>query len=260
MVEGMVDDETQKCEQPSSSQQQVGKDDEALQDNPVNSSSAADETTENNSENNINVAAEKFGTYSNASGYFGVSSKTTVANALEPTFPLSRKEAEKVSTERSSVVFVDSIKRKINGNHGLDVSVPLLIKENKVDCWLMYIYAKDQRDIFGILYNTTTGVVSCSEKALSTICRKADTGAVLNPGDVEKMDQACFEFLSTMRRKDDAEEKESEDGENLSCHYICLLFLIWKFLYYHYSCPRETSWSTTTVGNTTRWGENVEER
>ena len=90
----------------------------------------------------------------------------------------------------------------------------------------MFICAKDQKDIFGILYNTTTGVVSSSEKALSTICKKADTGAVLNPDDVEKMDQACFEFLSTMRRKDDEEEKESEDGEKLSWHYICLLFLI----------------------------------
>ena len=226
MVEETAVDESQKGEQPSSSQEQVGKDDEALQDKHTNSSSAADETTENNNENNINAAAGKFRPYSNASGYFDVSSKITAADALEPIFPLSRKEAEKVSAERSSVLFVDSIKRRMNGNHGLDVSVPLLIQEKEGSFWLMFICAKDQKDIFGILYNTKTGVVSCSEKALSTICKKADTGAVLNPDDVEKMDQTCFEFLSTMRRKDDEEEKESEDGEKLSWHYICLLFLI----------------------------------
>ena len=188
---------------------QICQDDQFYQDNSTNSSSATDGTAENNNTNNNIVAAGNFGPFTTAGGFFDVTSKTTVSNAINPFFPLSRKEADNVSNERT-ILFVDGIFRDIKGKNGLNVKVSLFIPETS--SWLMYVHANCRRDVFGILYDTRTGKVSLSKQALSRICTKADTGIELDPNDVENMDKACLEFFATMRLQNN-EEQESEGGE-----------------------------------------------
>ena len=201
-------------DQTSSSQHQNGQNDQIHQDDSSNSRSTTDGAKENNSENVIDDATADFGPYSNANGFFDPTSKTTVSYARKPVFPQSREEANKVSKERA-VLFVDSVLRTIKGRHGLDVKVPLFIKDES--SWLMYVHVNYRKDIIGILYNTETGKVSLSGKALSATCSSADTGVELKPSEIEKMDGACLEFLkSKMRLHQEKEEQESEEGEKLS--------------------------------------------
>ena len=243
-------------DQISFSQHQTGQDDEISQEDRTSSSSSADRTQENNVERNNNDAVGDFGPYSDAKGFFDVTSKTTVAYARMPLFPLSRVEADKVSTERS-IILADSVVRKIKGKHGLDVKVPLFIKEER--SWLMYVLANYKKELSGILYDTTSGEVACSTKSLSTICTSADATVELDSSELDKMDHACLKFFGTMRFQE-KEEQLSEGGKKLSCHCVCLMFLIRMFLYYHYRSPRETHRSTTTDRNTTRRSQNIEEK
>ena len=213
---------SQETTKTVSSQRQIDQEDQTDEDNLTNSSSTVDETTKNNSENSNTGAAGAFGLYTTGNGFFDLSSKTTVAYATNPDFPLSREEATKVTNERS-VVLVDGVQRKINGKYGLDVKVPLLLMDGT---WLMYIYGNYKKDLLGIVYDPISGKVSCSTKSLSTICSNADADAKLDSSEVAKMDQACLEFFSAMRCQD---EEISEGGKKLSWHYVSFLLLISMF-------------------------------
>ena len=213
---------SQETTKTVSSQHLIDEEDQTDEDNLTNSSSTVDEMTKNNSENSNTGAAGAFGLYTTGNGFFDFSSKTTVAYATNPHFPLSREEATKVTNERS-VVLVDGVQRKINGKYGLDVKVPLFLKDKK---WLMYIYGTYKGELLGILYDPISGKVSCSTKSLSTICSNADADAKLDSSEVAKMDQACMEFFTAMRFQD---EEISEGGKKLSWHYVSFLLLISMF-------------------------------
>ena len=243
-------------DQPSSSQHQTGQDDDINQDDRTSSSSSADRTEENNGESNNNDAVGDFGPYSDAKGFFDVTSKTTVSYATKPLFPLSRVEADKVSTERK-VILADSVLRKIRGKYGINVKVPVFIKDES--SWLMYAYANYKKELYGILYDTTSGEVTCSKQALSMICTSADASVELDSSELEKMDEACLKFFGTMRCQE-KEEQVSEGGKKLTCHCVCFMFLIRMFLFYHYRSQRETHRSSTTDRNTTRRSQNIEEK
>jgi len=202
-----------KSDQTSSSQRQIYPVDHSHQGNPTNTSPSADETTENNGENNNNGSAGVFGPYTDGKGLFDPTSKTTVANALTPLFPLSRNEADKISNKRG-IIYADSVKRQIKGSRGLDIKVPLKLMDNT---WLMYVHANYRGCLFGIVFDPTSGKVTCSTKSLSTICGNADADAELNSCEMAKMDEACLEYLSTMRfQQENDEEQVSEEGKKFS--------------------------------------------
>ena len=174
-----------------------------------------------NEENNKNDENESiFVVDHETTAKFGLSSKVTVSKRRTAMFGKSRQVADKVSASRS-LDLVDKVLRKGNGKSALDVVTPLKLGKNQM---LVMIKVDHRQSLKGIVYDWEKGTVTCSDIALSTICKDAGGLATLDSAEVKIIDELLAEFLGPWIL--DTENTKSAEGEKeITC--TCLQSLIY---------------------------------
>ena len=135
-------------------------------------------------------------------------------------FPQSRKAAKEVSASRS-MSFYHKVVRVGNGKNALNVETPLKLRDGY---WLLLILVDYNKNLKGIVFNPENNTVTCSDSALSTICKDADGKATLNSADVDDIDEKLANYLNTLIRAEKI-TKSAEGEKKTTC--TCLTFLIY---------------------------------
>ena len=161
-----------------------------------------------NEESNNNVENESiFVVDTKVTEKFVIGPKVTAFVRTSPIFSASRKIANRVSNMRS-MDLIDKVIRKGNGKNGLAVETPLKLGDNLV---LVMIVVNYQQQLKGTVYDRVKGTVTCSEKALSKICKDASGIASLDSNEVKIIDDLLAKYLETLDWG--AEPTKSAEGE-----------------------------------------------
>ena len=126
---------------------------------------------------------------------FGNGTKVTASVRKNAMFVTSRQVANQVSDSRS-LDLIDKVHRKGNGRNALDVVTPLDIGNNQVVVMIMVDY---QQKMKGIVYDQEKGTMTCSDSALSTICKNAGGLVTLDAEEVKIIDDLLAKYLETLR-------------------------------------------------------------
>ena len=177
-----------------------------------------------NQENNKNEKnGSRFVDDVKTTAMFEPRAKTTVCVLKEPLFPKSRQLAIQVNNSRS-MSFVDKVTRNGNGKNALRVEIPLKTANGNV---LVMIVVDYQQKMKAISYNQENGTVTCSDGALSTICKDAGGLATLDAEEVKVIDDLLAKYLETLLWGPETKSAEGEIKKDCTCLFVPnILFFI----------------------------------